>query len=178
MLVGTTAPGLVDLRVPPVEVVYPGVEAHANVLSGLLDGTLLVRPDFAANYEVTLLVLAGLTLAFWLPRLTAGRAVLLSTAMFLALCGLNFWLYLGEGLVLPLAASLLVVVTAFALNMSYGYFVESRSKRDLAGLFGTYVPPELVDVMVQNPENYSMHAANRDLTVMFCDMREIGRAHV
>ncbi len=171
VLVGTTAPGLVDLRVTPVEAVYPGVEAHANVLSGLLDGTLLVRPDFAGNYEVTLLVLAGLTLAFWLPRLTAGRAVLLSAAMFLALCGLNFWLYLGEGLVLPLAASLLVVVTAFALNMSYGYFVESRSKRDLAGLFGTYVPPELVDVMVQNPENYSMHAANRDLTVMFCDMR-------
>ena len=47
VLVGTTAPGLVDLRVTPVEVVYPGVEAHATVLSGLLDGTLLVRPDFA-----------------------------------------------------------------------------------------------------------------------------------
>jgi adenylate cyclase len=61
--------------------------------------------------------------------------------------------------------------TAFALNMSYGYFVESRSKRNLAHLFGTYVPPELVDEMVKDPEAYSMAAANKELTVMFCDMR-------
>jgi adenylate cyclase len=55
--------------------------------------------------------------------------------------------------------------------MSYGYFVESRSKRELAHLFGTYVPPELVDEMVKDPDSYTMQAANRELTVMFCDMR-------
>ena len=64
-----------------------------------------------------------------------------------------------------------MALTAFALNMSYGYFVESRSKRELANLFGTYVPPELVDEMVKDPGSYSMKAANKDLTVMFCDMR-------
>jgi adenylate cyclase len=58
---------------------------------------------------------------------------------------LNFYFYLAHSLVLPLAAALVMCITAFALNMSYGYFVESRSKRDLANLFGTYVPPELVD---------------------------------
>jgi adenylate cyclase len=65
----------------------------------------------------------------------------------------------------------LMSVTAFALNMSYGYFVESRSKRDLANLFGTYVPPELVDEMLEDPDSYSMQAMNREMTVMFCDMR-------
>ena len=64
-----------------------------------------------------------------------------------------------------------MTLTAFALNMSYGYFVESRSKRDLANLFGTYVPPELVDEMVKDAASYSMKAANKELTVMFCDMR-------
>ncbi|MEY4294675.1 MAG: hypothetical protein RLY82_363, partial [Pseudomonadota bacterium] len=38
-------------------------------------------------------------------------------------------------------------------------------------LFGTYVPPELVDEMVKDPANYSMAAANRELTVIFSDMR-------
>jgi adenylate cyclase len=38
-------------------------------------------------------------------------------------------------------------------------------------LFGTYVPPELVDEMVKDPDAYSMQATNRELTVMFCDMR-------
>ena len=171
VLVGTTAPGLLDLRVTPVGKVYPGVEAHANFISGLLDGKVLLKPDFALGYEVALLVLAGVVLAFGLPLLSATSAVALSGGVLLVLVGINFWLYTAYGLVLPLASSLTMALAAFGLNMSYGYFVESRSKRELAHLFGTYVPPELVDEMVKDPDSYTMQAANRELTVMFCDMR-------
>jgi adenylate cyclase len=171
VLVGTTAPGLQDLRVTPVGETYPGVETHANVISGLLDGRIYVRPDYAVGYEIVILLLAGLTLAFALPLVSAPRAVLTSAVVLGGVIALNFWLYAGEGLVLPLAAAVVMTFTAFALNMSYGYFVESRSKRELANLFGTYVPPELVDEMVKDPDSYSMAAASKELTVMFCDMR-------
>jgi adenylate cyclase len=171
ILVGTTAQGLLDLRVTPVGEVYPGVEVHANVISGLLDGKTFVRPDYAVGYDVVVLLAAGLALAFTLPLLSATRAVLVSAGVVGAVVGLNFWLYSGHGLVMPLAAGLVMALTAFALNMSYGYFVESRSKRELANLFGTYVPPELVDEMVKDPDAYSMKASNKELTVMFCDMR-------
>ncbi|MGE0331937.1 MAG: CHASE2 domain-containing protein [Ramlibacter sp.] len=171
VLLGTTAPGLLDLRVTPVGETYPGVETHANVISGLLDGKTFVKPDYAVGFEVVVLLLAGITLAFALPLLSAPRAVAASVAVIGALVALNFWLYLGYGLVLPLASALVMALTAFALNMSYGYFVESRSKRELANLFGTYVPPELVDEMVKDPDSYSMKATSKELTVMFCDMR-------
>ena len=171
ILVGTTAPGLLDLRVTPMSETYPGVEAHANLISGFLDGNVLVKPDYALGYEVVLLIIAGLILALGLPLLSAPRAVALSAGVIGTLFGLNFWLYSSYGLVLPLASALTMAITAFALNMSYGYFVESRSKRELANLFGTYVPPELVDEMVKDPDSYSMKATSRELTVMFCDMR-------
>lgn len=175
ILVGTTAQGLLDLRVTPVGETYPGVEAHANVISGLLDGKTFVRPDYAVGYDVIVLLLAGLSLAFTLPLLSATRAVLVSAGVVGVVVGLNFWLYAGHGLVLPLAAALVMSLTAFGLNMSFGYFVESRSKRELANLFGTYVPPELVDEMVRDPDAYSMKASNKELTVMFCDMRGFTR---
>jgi adenylate cyclase len=171
ILVGTTAPGLLDLRVTPVGETYPGVEVHANVISGLLDGRLNVKPDYAMGYEFIMLVSAGLILAFALPILSASKAVTLSAAVVAALIGINFWLYLGAGLVLPLATALMMALTAFALNMSYGYLVESKSKRQIANLFGTYVPPELVDEMVKDPDSYNMKATSKELTVMFCDMR-------
>jgi adenylate cyclase len=175
VLVGTTAPGLQDLRVTPVGETYPGVETHANVISGLLDGNIFVRPDYAIGFEVVILLLSGLTLAFALPLLSATRAVLVSVGVLAALIALNFWLYAGHGLVMPLAAAMVMAFMAFALNMSYGYFVESRSKRELANLFGTYVPPELVDEMVKDPDSYSMKATSKELTVMFCDMRGFTR---
>ena len=171
ILLGTTAPGLLDLRVTPVGETYPGVEVHANVISGLLDGKIFVKPDYAVGFEVVILILSGLALAFLLPLLSAPSAVALSLAVVSVLVGLNFWLYLGHGLVLPLASALVTAITAFALNMSYGYFVESKSKRQLADLFGTYVPPELVDEMVKDAGSYSMKATTKELTVMFCDMR-------
>ena len=171
VLLGTTAPGLLDLRVTPVGETYPGVETHANVISGFLDGKVFVKPDYAIGFEVVILVLSGLTLALALPMLSAPKAVATSIVVIAALVSLNFWLYLSYGLVLPLATALVMAVTAFALNMSYGYFVESKSKRELANLFGTYVPPELVDEMVKNPDSYSMKATTKELTVMFCDMR-------
>lgn len=171
VLLGTTAPGLLDLRVTPVGEIYPGVETHANIISSLLDGNVLVKPDYAVGYEVVMVLLSGLLLAIGLPLLSAPRAVLLSVAVLGLLTVMNLWLYLGYGLVLPLASVLVMAVTAFGLNMSYGYFVESRSKRELANLFGTYVPPELVDEMVKDPDSYSMQATNREMTVMFCDMR-------
>jgi adenylate cyclase len=171
VLVGTTAPGLLDLRVTPVGETYPGVEVHANVISGLLDGRLHVKPDYAVGYDVIVLVIAGLILAIALPILSAPKAVALSAGVIATLVGLNSWLYLAGGLVLPLATALVMALTAFALNMSYGYFVESKSKRQIANLFGTYVPPELVDEMVKDPDSYNMKAASKELTVMFCDMR-------
>jgi adenylate cyclase len=171
VLLGTTAPGLLDLRVTPVGETYPGVEAHANVISGFLDGKVFVQPDYAVGYDVVTLLLAGILLATVLPRLSAPKAVAASVLVVSALVGVNFWLYLGHGLVLPLASALAMALSAFALNMSYGYFVESRSKRELAHLFGTYVPPELVDEMVKDPDSYSMEATTKEMTVMFCDMR-------
>jgi adenylate cyclase len=59
----------------------------------------------------------------------------------------------------------------FALNMSYGYFVEARGKRQITGLFGQYVPPELVDEMAKNPEHFSMEGESREMTVLFTDVR-------
>ena len=171
VLVGTTAPGLQDFRATPVSETYPGVEAHANLISGFLDGHVAVKPDYATGYDFVVLLVAGLVLAFGLPLLSAPRAVFLSVAVVALVGALNTYLYAAQGLILPLAAALVMCIAAFALNMSYGYFVESRSKRDLANLFGTYVPPELVDEMVKDPQAYSMAATSKELTVMFCDMR-------
>jgi adenylate cyclase len=171
VLVGSTAPGLMDLRATPVGRTYPGVETHANVLSALLDGRSIVRPDYVVGFDALQLMGAGLLLAVALPMVSALPAVMLSLVAVGVLCAINLWMYMAHGLALPLSTAVVMVLSSFALNMVYGYLVESRSKRELASLFGTYVPPELVDEMVKEPDSYSMEATSRELTVMFCDMR-------
>lgn len=171
VLLGTTAPGLLDLRTTPVGDAYPGVEVHANVLAGFLEGNTPIRPDYATGYEFACLVLLGLVLLWFLPRLSALRSMALSVGLLLLCVGINTWLYLGAHLILPLASSAVIIMVMLVLHLAYGYLVANRSKRDLAKLFGSYVPSELVDEMLKDPKHYSMLARNQELTVMFCDIR-------
>lgn len=171
VLLGTTAPGLLDLRTTPVGDAYPGVEVHANVLAGFLEGNIPVRPDYALGYEVALLMLLGVVLLAYLPVLTITRSVVLSVVLALAVIGINTWLYLSAHLLLPIASALSLIISMLLLHLAWGYFIANRSKRDLVKLFGSYVPSELVDRMLLDPKHYTMQARNQDLTVMFCDLR-------
>ncbi len=171
VLIGTTAPGLLDLRATPVGEAYPGVEIHANLIAGMLDGTIKQKPSYVLGAEVVLLLLAGLVMVLLLPQFSPLRATLASLVVLLFILTVNlvFWHY--GNLVLPLASAVLLILTLYALNMSYGYFVESRAKRQFTELFGQYVPPELVEEMSRNPESYSMDGRKAELTVLFSDIR-------
>ena len=171
ILVGSSAPGLLDLRITPVGQTYPGVETHANVLSSMLDEKSIFIPDYAMGVEVASLLLIGLLLAITLPALSAAHALGFSLAMLLVPAALNMYLFVEHGMVFPLATLTLLSLLVYMLNMSYGYFVESKSKRELTKLFGSYVPPQLVDEMLLETANHTMKAVNKELTVMFCDLR-------
>ena len=169
-LIGTSAPGLLDLRSTPVGSVFPGVEIHANMIAAMLDSDFKQKPAYIVGAEVILLLLGGITLAMLVPLLSPLKATLVSLLAILLISGLNVMVWTAGGIVLPLASSLLMITALFAMNMSWGYFVESRSKRQFTELFGQYVPPELVDKMAQDPEKYSMEGKSEELTVLFSDI--------
>ena len=175
VLVGTSVPGNYDVRTTPVAEVFPGVEVHANLLSGLLEARMPVQPDWASGFDVLqLLVVAGL-LAWALPRLRALRGAQLAAVLGMALIAINLWAYRAQGLLLPLAAALLLTALIYFGATIWGYIVEGRSRRSLERLFGTYVPRERVKEMARDPARYDMSADERGLTVMFCDMRDFTR---
>lgn len=170
-LIGTTAPGLLDLRATPVSGAYPGVEIHANLITGMLDGRILQKPLYVVGADVVTTAAAGLVMVFLLPLLSPLRATLVTVLVLALLIAINLAFWQFGGLVLPVSGALLLTFLLFALNMSYGYFVESRAKRQFTDLFGQYVPPELVEEMSRDPESYSMEGRSAELSVLFSDVR-------
>jgi adenylate cyclase len=169
VLVGTTAPALQDLRATPVQGAFPGVEIHANLIAGILDRELKHRPWYTAGAETFFLLVGGLALSLLIPSLSALWATLATALGVAMMVGLNAAAWHG-GLVLPLASSLLIAAAIYTMNMAYGYFVESRSKRRLAGRFREYVPPEVVAKMELDPEAYDK-PKTAELTILFADIR-------
>ncbi len=169
-LVGTSAQGLFDLRSAPVGEVYPGVETHANMLSGYLDNNLKRKPPYEVAIRALMILLIGLPLAVALVKMNpmvATITVLVTAAIVTAFN--MYWWY--QGYVLPLALPLLLIGALFLLNMAYGFFIEARSRRQITGIFGTYVPKELVEEMAKDPGTYTTKGESRDMTVLFSDVR-------
>jgi adenylate cyclase len=171
VIVGTSAQGLLDIRTTPVGEDYPGVEVHANMLSGVLDQTLKQRPYEGIAFSALLLLFIGIPLAVVLPRTGALISSAASAGVLAAAVALNLYAW-RLGYVLDLATPVAMVVALYIFNMVYGFFMEARSRRLITGLFGTYVPKELVDEMSRNPAEYSMRGESRQMTVLFSDVRD------
>lgn len=170
VLIGTTAPGLLDLRATPVGNAYPGVEIHANLIGGILDGTIKQAPAWTNLANLGFIIVIGIALSIILPILSPLIGSIISISTIALLLIFNWFIYV-YGFVLPLASLLASVSLIYILNLAYGYFVESRGKRLITGLFGQYVPPELVDEMAQDPGSFSMEGESRELTILFSDVR-------
>ena len=171
VIVGTTAPGLLDLRATPVDAVYPGVEVHANLIAGMIDGSIKQRPPYVLGAEFVLLLTTGIVMAMLLPLLNPLRSTLVTLLVLVLVLASNLIVFQHGNLVLPLASGLVMLLLLFTLNMAYGFFIEARGARLMTGLFGQYVPPELVERMAQNPEQFNMAPRAEELSVLFSDVR-------
>ena len=174
VLLGSSAPGLADLRATPVHRALPGIEVHAQLMAGLEDNDLSVRPDWSPGFELLLLalVLAAVTMAV---RRLAGPVAVLALLLILALLLLcDLWALTGRGWAIPIAAPLAAGLSTGVLGIVTNYLREWHSRRSLAQLFGHYLPPERVRAMASDPERFldvASSAENRELTVLFCDLR-------
>ena len=170
-LFGSSAPGLLDLRTTPLEPAYPGVEIHANIIQGILDDRILHAPGYTQGIEFLVILIFGVALTFILPMLSALASSLVILASIVVLISSNFYAWTTAQLVLPIAASVLLVIILFAIQMTYGFFIESRAKRKLAHLFGQYVPPALVVEMSKKMEKINLDGEMRQMSVLFTDVR-------
>ncbi|QJR11579.1 hypothetical protein DSM104443_02658 [Usitatibacter rugosus] len=172
VILGTSAQGLLDLRATPVREDFPGVEIHANLISGFLDRTIKHRPFEVLGISVLTIVLLGFPFAVLMPRMSALVGTAVMFGLIVAVIGFNVYEWKANNYVLPLAPPLLMLVLLYFINMAWGFFAEARSRRLITGLFGTYVPKELVAEMSKNPGEYSMRGETREMTVLFSDVRD------
>lgn len=199
VLVGTSAPGLGDIRAMPMQRVYPGVEVHANMLNALLDSIALTtvnvstgvadtesvfasfqrgenvyfpyRPDWASGAMFVVNVVLGMSMAIAFPYLGAATLSIVSITLAGASIWGNFQLWNVYKLDFPLVLLLLLILLLTAINLVYGFLAESQTRKTIKGMFDQYVPPAHIDSMLDDPDNYSFEGESKELTVLFSDIR-------
>ena len=172
VLVGGAATGLGDIWLTPFDPNLPGVEKHATVISNILQGDFIKRPPSARYISLFLIVMTGLALGFFIPRLPSVIHVLAFAALTLvAVVVIVVVMFSSFGtwvnLVYPVG-NLMVVSIGVVV---YQYFTEEREKRQIKKAFKMYLNDALVEQLAENPDGLQLGGDEKELSVLFSDIR-------
>lgn len=168
VIVGPTAAGISNPVPTAIGAQFPHY-VQAAVVSTMVSGVNIERPDWADGAEILLLAMAGIVLLF-LTRWTyvgivAGIVVIGSV---IPLCGFAYssssWLvdatYTVGGLVL-------VLLHAYGVKFVSEFLQKQQIKRQ----FGSYVNPTIVERLQKNPELIKLGGERKELSIVMTDLR-------
>lgn len=174
VIVGASSSFSGDFKTTPVQAEMPGVYIHAYAISGLLepDKLLLREPGWGRTAE--LLLLGAITLLALLMYPQCGpRQLLIGGAFFaLIITTANVWVWREQHIRLDLLPSLMLIVFLTGLFVICDLLRENRIRHQLQYLFGQYVPPAHINLILEQPQAITFAGEKREMSVLFADLHE------
>ena len=171
MLIGTSAVGLLDVKTTPLDPVMPGVEVHAQVLEAALTGQVLSQPNYAIGAELLATILFGLAIIWLAPILSPAMLLAFGAGVIALLVGTSWYLFVYEKLLIDFTFPLVASTAIYATLVFSSYVSEQKQRRRIRSAFGQYLSPALVEQLAQSPEKLVLGGEERDMTIMFSDVR-------
>ena len=171
VFIGSSAAALGDMVTTPLDASVPGVEIHAQLLEHILDGQSLVRPDIADGIELVVMVLLSLVMIFVLPFVPAMVGAVIGGVCVAGLSAGSWWAFTQKGLLLDPVFPSLSAGAVFLAGVLSLYGLKQSQERHVRQAFGRFVSPAVVQRLAENPDKLILGGENRELTLLFCDLR-------
>lgn len=173
VIVGTAALGTYDQKATPFSANIPGIEKNATVVENIVHKNLAHKPYWSGPLAYVLAGLCGLALGAILPRTRAIPGALLVGGLLGGYVLAVYGVFVATGLWLEVMVPCLVIVSSgIAVTVMRLMTVEKQAE-EIRKLFTPYVGPQIVEQLIQNPEQARVGVGQRRLlTIMFCDIVE------
>lgn len=171
VLIGTSSVGLNDIKTNPVTPAMPGVEVHAQVLESALTGDVVSQPSYGIAIEFLAAMIMGLLVIAFAPKFGPITLVVVGGMFASVLTGTSWYFYSQHRLLIDFTYPLMST-TAIYLTLIFSAFVrEQQQRRQIRSQFVQYMSPALVEQLAQSPERLVLGGEEREMTIMFSDMR-------
>jgi len=175
VFIGTGAEGLKDLRATPIRGGEPGVLVHAQIVEQILGDQFLYRPYWARTIEMLGIILLGFILAFSLPRLTAVRGVIMILFMINIIGAASIYAFTNFNYILEPVYPLLAVSSLYVISTLASFYMTENERSRIRNAFSMYLSPTMVKRVSEDPGLLSLGGEERDLSVMFVDVRSFSK---
>ena len=175
VFIGAGAIGLRDLVATPLQNRDLGVMVHAQAAEQIILSHFLTRPDWAPGLERVLLLVLGLGMVVSLPRLGAAKGALLGAALVGAMLWGSWQAFVARHFLLDPTYPVLGLVLAYVVETAITYYREERARAYIHTAFDRYLSPEMVRRIAADPGRLDLGGEEREMTVLFCDIRGFSR---
>jgi len=128
-LVGLTAIGLSDIKIIPLQPIYPGIGVHANVIQSILEGKFITPMGKGVN--ALLVLFLGFLTSFSLFRKKTALSMIFIIGLFVVYIAISFVLLCFYGIWISLVAPLLSILTNFIFATLYSEVQLAIEKKKL-----------------------------------------------
>jgi adenylate cyclase len=175
VFVGAEAIGLRDLVSTPLRDRDLGVSVHAQAAEQIILDRFLTRPDWAIGLERTLLLVLGCGLALILPRLGATLGAVFGASLIAALVWGSWWAFAARHYLLDPTYPVIAIGLAYVVVTGLEFYREERRRAYIHSAFDRYLSPDLVKRIADDPGQLELGGEEREMTVLFCDIRGFSR---
>lgn len=171
LIVGTSAVGLRDIRTIPTARDIPGVEVHAQLIEAIVHNQYLSRPNFANAVEMSFILFGGLVMIVLVPWAGAKWTALVFLATAIGAGGTSWYLFVEHKLLIDASFAIVSVLLIYTTLTYTGYSREEAQRRQTRDAFSKYLSPDMVARVAANPGELKLGGDQRDMTLLFCDVR-------
>ncbi|OGQ93822.1 MAG: hypothetical protein A3J85_01805 [Desulfobacula sp. RIFOXYA12_FULL_46_16] len=172
VLIGTSSTGLFDLKATPFSTAVPGIEIQANIIDNLLQSDSFeydIFTEIGLNY--TFIVVGGFLLSLILSLLGPVVGGISALIFFSAGIIWNYYYFFLNCRHVGITYPILTWVILLLIISIFNAFREGKTKSFIQKAFSRYVAPDVVSQLLKNPKGLSLTGEEKELTVLFCDIR-------
>lgn len=170
VFVGTSAEGLLDIKSTALGEDVPGVAIHAQIIEQILSGQFLTRPSWIEAAEYYAFALVGLVIIAAILASGPLASLAIGVAFAVAGLGVSWMAFRNYGLLVDVSFPLGGGFAVYAAMIFFQFTITDADKRQIRRAFGHYVAPAVL-TQIEKSERLALGGEERDLTIMFIDVR-------
>lgn len=172
IFIGTSAAGLLDVRMSTLGETVPGVLVHAQVVEQILSNDFLSRPQWAGGAELLAVAALGLALIaiimFWTPMSGAIAGV----AAIALMAAASTYAFRSLGILVDATFPIVAIILTFLATVAFRLLVTDSDRRMLRNAFGHFVSPDVLSEIERNAGALKLGGEVKDISVLFVDIRK------
>ena len=171
LIVGTSAPGLFDLRSTPLKNNVPGVKIIADLTDQILSGSFLQRPDWIFGLEL----FTGFTLAILITIFIQFLGPIGGLSVFLIGNGISifgsFYIFENYLFLIDPISPLVICLISYLVITFFNFLFTELERRKVRNAFSQYMSPVMVEKLAQSNKSLKLGGERREMTFLFSDIR-------